>query len=182
MSKHTSRCTAACGHPRPRTGVGTLLALSTGGFVTGPFGPGTWQPSRSSTPLLGAWPCLRGASAPALLVQQGLQWSFCVVFPRSRCRPAGTLCFTIRRISARQDRACCYLSFSACISLRSAGSGCGLDSWCGAIFGTVSACRHTSHGLTLSVPGIGPCFAVKLSIFGWFSATSANPCTVSQFW
>ena len=68
--------TAACGHPRPRTGVGTLLALRIGGFVTGPIGPGTWQPSRSSTPRLGAWPCPRGASAPALPVHQGAQ---CVV-------------------------------------------------------------------------------------------------------
>ena len=80
MSKNTSGNTAACDHPRPRTGVVTLLALGIGGFVTGPTGPGTWQPSWSSTPSLGAWPCLRGASAPALPVHQGAQgdveWEF----------------------------------------------------------------------------------------------------------
>ncbi len=84
VSTNTSGNTAACDHPRPRTGVGTLLALGIGGFVTGPTGPGTWQPSWSSTPPLGAWPCLRGASAPTLPVQQGAQCDVVRAFLRSK--------------------------------------------------------------------------------------------------
>ena len=89
MSKNTSGNTAACDHPRPRAGVDTLLALGIGGFVTGPTGPGTWQPSWSSTPSLGAWPCLRGASAPALPVHQGAQCDVLWCFSGPKSEPAG---------------------------------------------------------------------------------------------
>ena len=123
VPKNTSGSTAACDHPRPRAGVDTLLALGIGGFVTGPTGPGTWQPSWCSTPSLGAWPCLRGASAPALPVHQGAQCDVVWGFTRSKIGPAGIGLMVSRSPYQGLARGLLPILHLAVISLRSAGPG-----------------------------------------------------------
>ena len=68
---------AACGHPRPWTGVGTRFAFGTGRFLVGPAGLEDRQPSRSSSPSLGAWPYLWGFFSPHLPVHEGAQCGLC---------------------------------------------------------------------------------------------------------
>ena len=112
--------------------------MGIGGFVTGPIGPGTWQPSWSSTPSLGAWPCLRGASAPALPVHQGAQCDvlWCLSGPKSE--PAGVGLMVSR--SPYQGLARVLQPYLAVISLRSAGPGYEVNFDAVSILVTVSAC------------------------------------------
>ena len=74
---------AACGHPRPWTGVGTRFAFGTGRFLVGPAGLEDRQPSRSSSPLLGAWPFLSGALPPTYRRTKASSVDYSVRFPGS---------------------------------------------------------------------------------------------------
>jgi hypothetical protein len=81
---------AACGHPRPRMGVGTLFAFRIGRFLVGPTGLEAQQPSRSSTPSLGAWLCLWGSSPPPTGAERRAVWNLVwLVSWVSEIRPAG---------------------------------------------------------------------------------------------
>ena len=165
--------TAACDHPRPRARVETLLALGIGGFVTGPAGPETWQPSRCSTPSLGAWPCLRGASAPALPVHQGAQCDVVWGFTRSKIGPAGIGLMVSR--SPYQGLARVLLSILAVISLRSAGPGYEVNFDAVSILVTVPACD-------CSTPCRGAQLCTQLHVFSHICMYAPRPrlCLRSQ--
>ena len=175
VPKNTSGSTAACDHPRPRAGVDTLLALGIGGFVTGPTGPGTWQPSWSSTPSLGAWPCLRGASAPALPVHQGAQCDVVWGFTRSKIGPAGIGLMVSRSPYQGLARVLLPILHLAVISLRSAGPGYELNFGAVSILVTVSACD-------CSTPCRGAQLCTQLHVFSPIRMYAPRPrlCLRSQ--
>ena len=165
--------TAACDHPRPRAGVETLLALGIGGFVTGPTGPGTWQPSWCSTPSLGAWPCLRGASAPALPVHQGAQCDVVWGLSGPKSEPAGVGLMVSR--SPYQGLARVLQPYLAVISLRSAGPGYEGNFDAVSILVTVSACD-------CSTPCRGAQLCTQLHVFSPIRMYAPRPrlCLRSQ--
>ena len=94
---HSLPCTRCegCSWPPAATpflggGWGTRLAFGSGRFLMGPAGLEARQPSRSSTPPLGAWPYLWGASPPTYRCTKASSVDvFWWVSGVSEIRPAG---------------------------------------------------------------------------------------------